>query len=257
MTRILQIALLLPVLAGCKEGTTAPSAAESTYVNRTWAFSLRIPSGWTLQDTSYSWHHYTDVFLLARNARARGITPQDVVQLPEGAIVVMFSQNGFARNCLYRVDTVEDSVATLLKGVEWKTFRAHVEGQPQQALVSYEVGFDKWDESWDIWAVARNPKQADRQAAERLLRSLVFQQVPVTLPGQALRFAYNALPSEARNLRRKAFTLLCPEVVQDGEAYLVTFSSVDEQALAGRGNSGAPPSNWSYTVSVDGTVASR
>ena len=199
------LALIVLWLAGCAPRPDVPVPC-TRHINRIEAFSVCIPPGWVLQDTTYSFMGRIGVFTLARNQAAAGVSPyismQDwssshrtgwqeaaaalVEQVPAGGVVVMFwhFQGGPAPICRFHKDTVGDTLAALVDSLRFD--------QPGR----FGFSFAKWSDDWQIEILARDRTSAVDMEIRSLLRSIVFEPVPVVSKEQAAQLAYRALQTD-------------------------------------------------------------
>src|SRR5262245_44942247 len=216
--RLFVICAMALVLGACDRGggksDTSVSLGERIR-SASDAVSLKLPPGWSYQDTSYSINHYTDVFGIVRNPAAGSVAPHDSVwpsgngartvacapwviraQLPDHSVIILFTHlAGPPGDWMweFREDTVGER---LVEGLDTLT----TGWQSQEGLAAQHIRFCKWSESWYIAAYAPAPLGSmDRNAVRAVLESIEFPLLPVVQAEQALRYAWKVLPEELRN----------------------------------------------------------
>jgi hypothetical protein len=233
------------------------------HTNRSEGFSVCTPPGWSLEDTTYSYSLFDmDVFALARNRPAIGITPSHSYpdfrplsniqwtaamadSVPPGGAIVMFwhFHGGPLILCNFSRDTIGESLATAVDTLHMNFSRPE----------PFRFGFEKWGDNWQVTILARHVSRQDSLAIRDLLRSIVFQPLPVTLNGQAAQLAYRALPPEVRGNGNEDASGLAVSVTENAGAFQVLFRPC---FCCGCDNKANLPEDaeWLYRVSAEGLV---
>jgi hypothetical protein len=256
------LVFLVTVLTGCIGRSEKPIPCVK-HPNRNEGFSLCVPRGWSFADTSYNVMSRIDVFGLARNRRAEGITPdisydymrsgperrpwmnELAANLPSGGAIVMFSHfhGGPVATCNFVWDSVGESLATVVD-------TASVNYSQREP---FHLKFGKWGDNWQITVLARNVSQEDSLAIGQLLRSIVLESLPVITQGQAAQIAYRALPREIRDVVETPKSAgLIVSTKQGSDAFDVHFQACE--ACCGCDVSLPPELEWSFRVHRNGTV---
>lgn len=291
----LTVVMCLVAMLACDRRRAPPAAPPGERIHSvSRGMSLRPPHGWTFRDTSYSINHYTDIIGIACNTQEGIVAPHDSVwavsggqaigcppsviraQLPAGSVAVLFTQPGGPPGDWmwdFHQDTVGERLADGLDTLSTQWIL-------ENGLAARHTRFWKWSEFWTISAYARQPlAPADREAVQELLATVEFPRVPVVQAQQALRCAWQVLPTDLRGSRLPG----CPtppgsrifeggtirgthttfidvelgsgmarrrtKVEKQGTAFAVTFETWSQA------REGGAPRSWSCVVGADGVVS--
>lgn len=245
---------------------SAPPTNSYVYTNANYGFQFVLPQGWTAQETSFFFAHYSEAFLTINSQRPKWVISgggfDDLPlsqQMQPGEVYIIFSYSGGPMPDTMCPETIGNNLQVLLA-------TNRISSACEAGLSCLNLNFFKRGKLWNISVWLRDPvTEANRQKVMSLLQSFRFIDAPVGNATWAESLAWKELPEAIRDIggwwdgwpvvgqtaggsaiaeefRRGVYREVC--VTNSGSTYSVKF------ALKRMGE-------WNYRITTNGVVESE
>ena len=147
-------------------------------------------------------------------------------------------------SCSFSRDSIGDSLTPLVDSLQVAARGADLQ----------HLSFQKWGDDWQIDIFAHDGA-AERRSVNSLLRSMVFERIPVDSESKAAQVAYDALPHSVRGgLSTEGHLALDVTVTNNDSVFAVLFERCSTCETQADSEVRETRERWSYRVHRNGTV---